>query len=67
MHPALDKQDETEPRTLETLKQKLHEFQTDGNNDIKNAKFYDNVIDDVMFNVEIDQVFCLVEDFYMNA
>ena len=42
-------------RSLETLKRDLTNFQNDGAN-IKNAKLYNNVIDDVMFNIPISQV-----------
>ena len=47
---------QTTPRTLQSLRDDLLKFQTEGKNDIKNAKEYNNVIDDVMFNVPIDQV-----------
>jgi len=42
-------------RTLATLKTNLEDFRAAGN-DIKYAKLFNNVIDDVMFNVELDQV-----------
>ena len=42
-------------RSLESLKSDLEKFREDGAN-IKRAKFYNNVIDDPMFNVPLDQV-----------
>lgn len=55
MQPPKNKQDKNSKRTLATLANKLETFREAGN-DIKFAKFHDNVIDDVMFNVELDQV-----------
>ena len=42
-------------RTLESLRKDLQAFIAAGN-DIKNAKDFNNVIDEVIFNVELDQV-----------
>jgi hypothetical protein len=42
-------------RNLNKLKADLDGFRIAGDN-IKNAKFHNNVIEDVMFNVELDQV-----------
>ena len=42
-------------RSLETLMSDLKKFRADGTN-IKNAKYYNNVIDDVLLAVPIDQV-----------
>lgn len=42
-------------RNLYKLKADLNGFRLAGDN-IKNAKFHNNVIEDVMFNVELDQV-----------
>lgn len=55
MQPPKSKQDKNSKRTLTTLANKLGTFREAGN-DTKFAKFHDNVIDDVMFNVELDQV-----------
>ena len=55
MQPPKSKQDKNSKRTLTTLANKLKAFREAGN-DVKFAKFHDNVIDDVMFNVELDQV-----------
>jgi len=56
MQPQKKDQAANTPRSLKTLQEKLNKFRTAGGNDIKNAKQYDNVIDDAMFNVELDQV-----------
>ncbi|XP_066931554.1 uncharacterized protein [Clytia hemisphaerica] len=56
MQPQKKDQAANTPRSLKTLREKLNKFRTAGGNDIKNAKEYDNVIDDAMFNVELDQV-----------
>ena len=55
LQPPKSKQDKNSKRTLTTLANKLKTFREAGN-DLKFAKFHDNVIDDVMFNVELDQV-----------
>ena len=44
-----------ENRTLETLSADLERFHHNGNN-IKRAKFFNNVIDDRLFDVPLDQV-----------
>ena len=54
MQPPKSKQDKNSKRTLTTLANKLKAFREAGN-DVKFAKFHDNVIHDVMFNVELDQ------------
>ena len=55
MQPPKSRQEKNSQRTLKTLANKLNTFREAGN-DLKFAKFHDNVIDDVMFNVELDQV-----------
>ena len=45
----------SEPRTLETLKNDYQNFINSGAN-IKNAKFFKNVIEECMFDIPIDQV-----------
>lgn len=42
-------------RTLETLDQDLKDFQDNGGN-LKEAKAYNNVIEERLFNVPLDQV-----------
>lgn len=50
-------------RTLESLKGDLDQFEASGGN-IKNAKNFNNTIDNVMFNVPLDQVKGLLLSFY---
>ena len=43
-------------RTMESLNQSHKNFLSDGGGDIKKAKFFENVIDEPLFNVPINQV-----------
>ena len=49
------------PRTLESLDTDYNNFTENGGN-IKDAKFYNNVIDTYMFNIPIDQVRLFLTD-----
>jgi len=42
-------------RTIDTLKRDLHQFTAAGSN-LKNAKFFYNVIQPYLFNIPLDQV-----------
>ena len=55
MQLAKDTRIQSPSRNLNKMKQDLDDFRLAGD-DIKNAKFHNNVIDDVMFNIEVGQV-----------
>ena len=46
-------------RTLESLKLDFQKFEADGAN-LKNAKFYNNAIDNPLFNIPLDQVTVII-------
>ena len=55
MQVPQSKRNASSPRTLESLKSDLQKFRNNGGN-IKDAKLYNNVIDETMFDVPINQV-----------
>ena len=56
MQLSLNSRSKSPLRTLSTLKDDYRRFIVDGGGDIKNAKFFNNVINEALFNIPINQV-----------